>query len=119
MLFSANARNKLFKFFAIVLLLAAIYHLAGVFFSINDSPAWRHALFVIIDLYCVYAILKRPPYIRWLALVFFLQQSYTHGSYMIKLWHDEKQIHWISLFILLCFPLGLICLFEDYNAKHQ
>jgi len=117
MIFSNNTRKKLFVVLAIFSLLAAIYHLTGVFCKINESPVWRHALFVGINLFCVFGFLKRPNYFIYFFCLLFLQQYYSHGRHLIKLWHAQHAIHWISLFVLIALPVGLICLLEDSKTK--
>ena len=114
MFFSPKTRNILFKILAALAGMAAIYHLVGLFYKVDESPVMRHFLFVIINIFCIYGFLNRPKYfIGFLSLVF-IQQFYSHGSYMINLWLQAKQIHWISLLVLLILPIGLICLIEDY-----
>ena len=117
MLFTAKSRSVLFKAFAVLFLLTAIYHAAGLFIKINESPIWRHLLFVGINLFCVYGFLKRPKYFVYLFVLLLIQQYYSHGTDLVHLWNDQKQIDWISFFDLLILPIVLICLVEDSHAK--
>ena len=114
MFFSPKTRNILFKILAALAGMANIYHLVGLFYKVDESPVMRHFLFVVINIFCVYGFLKRPKYfIGFLSLVC-IQQFYSHGSYMINLWLQTKQIHWISVLVLLILPISLFCLIEDY-----
>ncbi len=117
MIFSDKARNILFKVFAAIAWLVAVYHFIGVFYKVNDAPAWRHLLFAGIDLFCGYGVLKRPKYFVYLAAVLLVQQYFSHGTYMVNMWIEKKQVHWISVFDLLLLPIVLICLIEDYKIK--
>lgn len=118
MLFSKKARTILFQGFAILFLLAAIYHIVGAFFyKVDDSPAWRHLLFVGINLWCMYGVLKRPAYFVYVVVLLLIQQYYSHGTYMMRLWAEQKQIHWISVVDLLLLPVAFICLMEDAKMK--
>ena len=117
MLFSAKTRSILFILFAIVLISAAIYHLLRLIYKADDVPAWRHLLFVGIDLFCAYGALQRPKYFVYFIALFFMQQYYTHGTYLLHYWLEKKQIHWISVFDLLLLPIGLTCLIEDCRMK--
>ena len=119
MLFSEKTRTILFKVFAGLACLAGTYHFVGVFFKVDESPIWRHLLFVGINIFCVYGFLKRPKYFVFLVALLFVQQCYSHGTYMVNLWIKTKQIHWISVFDLLLLPIGLICLIEDYKLKNK
>lgn len=119
MLFSEKTRNILFKVFATLFSLAAIYHLVGVFYKVNGSPVWRHLFFAGINMFCIYGILKRPAYFICLVALLLVQQYYSHGAYMVSIWIEKKQIHWISFFDLLLLPIALICLIEDWKKKNR
>lgn len=119
MLFSTKTRSNLFVVFAVVLFLTAIYHLLGIFYKVNDSPVWRNLLFAGIDFFCVYGALKRPKYFVYMVVLFIVQQYYSHGTYLINMWNEKKQIHWISVFDLLLCPIAMICLIEDYKMKNK
>lgn len=119
MLVSPKIRSKVFIVFAVLAVLAGIYHLVGVFFRINESPGWRHALFVAINIFCVYGFLKRPKYFVYFVALLVVQQFYSHGSYMMNLWIEKGQIHWISVFDLLLLPIALFCLIDDCNMKKE
>ena len=119
MLLPEKIRIILFKVFAVLSSLVAIYHFVGVFYKVNESPIWRHLLFVMINLFCVYGILKRPKYFVYLVALLLVQQYYSHGSYLLNMWIEKKQIHWISVFDLLLLPIVLICLIEDCKMKSR
>ena len=119
MLFSEKTRNILFKVFAALSCLAAIYHFVDVFYKVDESPIWRHMLFVAINLFCAYGILKRPKYFVYLIVLLLVQQYYSHGTYMVNLWIEKRQVHWISVFVLLLLPIALICLIEDCKMKNR
>lgn len=119
MLFSAKTRSNLFMLFAVLLFLAAMYHLVAIFYEINDASVWRNLLFGVIDLFCVYGALKRPKYFVYLVALFVVQQYYSHGTYLINMWNEKRQIHWISIFDLLLCPIAFIILVEDYKMKYK
>jgi hypothetical protein len=93
MLFSLKTRNILFKIFAGLACLAGTYHFVSVFYKIDESQIWRHLLFVVINIFCVYGFLKRPKYFVFFVALLFVQQFYSHGTYMVNLWIKTKQIH--------------------------
>jgi drug/metabolite transporter superfamily protein YnfA len=119
MLFTLKTRDILFKALAGLACLAGAYHLAGIFYKVNESPVWRHLLFVGISVFCVYGFLKRPKYFAWFIALLFAQQCYSHGTYAVNLWMQRKQIHWISLIDLVLLSIGLICLVEDCKVKNK
>ena len=100
-------RNILFVAFAGAALLAAVYHIKEIFYPTETTPAWRHALFICINIICIYGMLKRPVWFTWFIGLLTLQQWYSHGSYAIKLWQQEHQIHWISIVDIILLPLLL------------
>jgi hypothetical protein len=116
---SPKVRNKVFVVFAVLAAFAAIYHLAGIFSEIDESPPWRHALFVVITTFCVYGFLKRPYYFVYFIAVLLVQQFYSHGTYLINLWVEKGQLHWISVFDLLLLPIALFCLIDDCKMKKK
>ena len=117
MIFSVRVRSNLFRMFALVLFLTAVYHFVAVFYIMNDLPAWRHLLFVGIDLFCVYGALYRPTYFLYFVGALVIQQFYTHGNLLATLWFEKNQIHWISFLDLFLCILALICLIEDRKMK--
>jgi hypothetical protein len=117
-LFPRKTRNILFKSFAGLACLAGIYHFVGVFYKVDESPIWRHLLFVGINLLSVYGFLKLPKYFVFFIALLFVQQCYSHGTYLVNLWIKTKQIHWISVFDLFLLLIALICLIADYYLKN-
>jgi hypothetical protein len=117
MIISDNIKRILFYVFAILSLLAAIYHFTGIFYKINNSPVWRHAIFVFVNLFCIYGFLKRPKYFIYFYIVLLIQQFYSHGQYLIQLWELEHKVHWISIGVLVLMPIGLICLLADFKTN--
>jgi hypothetical protein len=119
MLFSAKTRAVLFIVFAVLGAMAALYHLTGIFYTINAAPGWRHLLFVIINLFCVYGVLKRPGYFTWFFGALLVQQYYSHGFYLLKLWNEQQRIHWISVLDLVLLPIVLVCLIDDRRNRKR
>jgi uncharacterized membrane protein len=117
MIFAIKTRILLFKIIACLFFLAAIYHSIGIFCQVDQSPPWRHSIFVVINLFGVYGFLKRPNYFIYFVALLFIQQCYSHGTYMVNLWIQTKQIHWISVIDLIVLPIGLVCLFEEGKWK--
>jgi len=119
MLFSAKARAILFIVFAVLGSIAALYHLTGVFHTIDGTPVWRHVLFFIINLFCVYGVIKRPLYFTWFFAILLVQQYYSHGLYLLKVWDEQQRVHWISVFDLVLLPIVLVCLVEDRKGSRK
>ncbi len=112
-------RDRLFKVVTVVSLLIAMYHLVGIFFPINESPPWRHAVFVIVCIFCAYGFIKRPTYFIYLFAVLFLQQFFSHGQSLVFQWSEYHKIDWVSFMLLIFMPFPLICLVIDRLARHQ
>jgi hypothetical protein len=106
-----------FFIFAAFFIISAGYHLVALFIKINDSPAWRNLLFVVINLFVAYCLIKR---FRWFIFVFVLlmiQQFCSHGSDLLNLWHSQHVIDWMSLLVLLILPTIFVFLLLDRSGK--
>lgn len=110
--------NRLFFIFSFVFIAFAVYHLIGVFYVINDSPAWRHGIFFALSIFGIYGILKRPKYFVFLFGILLLQQLYSHGGDLIHIWQTEHKVDWISLFVLLFLPTVFVFLILDRVKKN-
>jgi hypothetical protein len=117
MIFSDKIRKVLFFVFAGLAMLAAVYHVTGICYQADGSAYWRHGIFAGISLFCCYGFLKRPGYFTIIIAVLLMQQYYSHGSFLLHLWAEQKKIHWISVFDLILLPIALLCLIEDYRLK--
>ena len=111
-----NNRTAFLYALAFLVLMAGVYHFIGLFYKINDAPIWRHVLFVLVDFYCVYGLLKRPKYFVYFFLIMTIQQYYSHGFQLIENWNAAHKIHWVSLFILVLFPIGLWFLYIEQKS---
>ena len=109
-LVSRKIVNIIFILFAILSLLAIFYHLRGIFWPNEITPAWRHVLFISINGICIYGFLKRPEWFIWFVGLLTLQQWYSHGSYAIELWQEKHVIHWISVGIIVLMPVAFVLL---------
>jgi hypothetical protein len=118
-LMTDKTRRVFFIIFACLAFAAAVYHLVAVFISFDKTPAWRHALFIGINIIAIYGLVKRPKWFLWFVVLLTLQQWYSHGSYAIGLWQNEHRIHWISIGVIVLLPLLCILLFIDQKAKRS
>ena len=109
--------KKIFIVFAVFFFVSAIYHLAALFFEINSSPLWRNVLFVGINLFVAYFLLRRPRWFIYLFVLLMLQQLYSHGSDLIDLWNAQHKVDWLSLAVLLMLPAIFIFLLLDRLGK--
>jgi hypothetical protein len=109
----------IFQVYAALSLLAGGFHLIGIFYPINSSPTWRHALFVGINLFCAYGFLKRPRFFVYLFFLLLLQQIYSHGGNVITIWNQQHLISWVDvsvvLFMLFAFVLLVIDKKKDFR----
>lgn len=117
MIFSPKIRKQLFIVFAVLAVIIAVYHVIGIFYTVDGSPAWRHGIFVCINLFCVYGILNRPKYFILIVFLLLVQQCYSHGQRMVKMWAAQQRIDWVSVFVLVLLLIALICLIEDQRQK--
>ena len=106
-------RKRLFQLISLAFAIAAAWHLVALIVPIDpSSPAWRHALFVAINLALVAGMLRRP---RWFAIAFgalVLQQSWSHGRSLVA--HARAgNLDAVSLFVLVALPTVLALLLSE------
>jgi hypothetical protein len=95
------SRKFLFRIFALLALLLAVYHFVGIFYPINSSPYWRHLIFVFVNLFCSYGLIARPRFFNYFFFLLMLQQFYSHGGSLLNQWSARKSVDWVSLFVLI------------------
>jgi hypothetical protein len=107
-----------FRLLSVGAVLAAGYHAAGLADLLPNSqtPDWRHALFVAIDLVLAWYLLRRPLWMFPLFVLLFIQQAVSHGQNAIALWRSRHVIDYISAVDLGALLLGLVLLIADLKA---
>jgi hypothetical protein len=100
----------------VVCMATALYHLAGIFYPVDLSPAWRHAVFIVVTLFSVWAWIQKPFYLHWFLLVLFIQQCYSHGGGAIRKWNTEHRIGWLDIAVI---TILAILLFKSWNDKYR
>jgi hypothetical protein len=108
-----------FRIFAGCIALAAVYHLVGLFMPAISphTPAWRHALFVGINLVAAWLMLRRPSWFCFAFAVLTLQQLYGHGGKLLRTWRGEGHVEWISLIVIIVMPIMAAMLFRDWHRR--
>ncbi|HUR12811.1 MAG TPA: hypothetical protein VM012_15650 [Flavitalea sp.] len=114
MLQSDHNKNKIFNTLAVLSSIAAAYHFFGMFSKMDQLPVWRHGIFLILDVFCVYGLVKRPRFFVIFFVAFTMQQLYVHGSDLYEMWKYEHRIHWNSVFVLAILPVALVLLITDF-----
>jgi hypothetical protein len=104
--------RPVFVAFAAGFALAAAFHVAAIVAPGIDvpSPAWRHGLFVGINLAAAAGMIFRP---RGFAIAFAIltaQQVYSHGTTLVTAWQHESRIDWPSVVVLVAMPSALVLL---------
>lgn len=111
----------MFGVFAALILLAAVYHVIGLFLpQISPmTPPWRHALFVGINLAMAWLMLRRPPWFWALFALLTVQQLYGHGGKLLGHWRAAGQIEWISMLVVIGMPIMAFLLFRDWRLNRE
>jgi uncharacterized membrane protein len=112
-------RDLCFRILAIGAVLAAGYHAAGLagLLANSQAPAWRHALFIAIDLVLAWYLLRRPLWMFPLFVLLFIQQAVSHGRHAIDLYRSRHVIDYISLVDLAALSIGLVLLTLDARNR--
>lgn len=104
----ARARDYVFGALAVAFGFGALLHLAALVRPAIDpeSPPWRHALFVAINLVCVAGFRSRPWYFLPAYVALAVQQGTTHGASVVE--HAQRgEIAWSDVAVMLVFGLGI------------
>jgi len=109
-LMNKRISDTVFITFASLATIVAIYHLIGVFYKLNTSPAWRHLIFIGINIICIYGLLKRPLWFIYFFALLLAQQLYSHGGDLIWHWRNEHRVDWISVAVIILMPVIFILL---------
>jgi hypothetical protein len=112
-------KSHIFSIFALLLIIAGTYHVIGVFShgSLPPSPIWRHFLFVLINIFGAFLLLRRP---NWAYIPFSLitvQQIYSHGKRLISWWVNDVRIDIISIFVIVILPAITILLILEKRQQ--
>lgn len=108
----------IFIVFALLAFAAMIYHITGVIKPFDATPAWRHSLFIGINIICIFGLLKRPNWFVWFWGILTLQQLYSHGSHFLRLL-EEGKFTWIDLGVLILMPVIFILLLLDKKSTRN
>lgn len=114
-LMSKKALQVLFTAFALLAFAAMVYHIVGSIKPFDTTPAWRHALFIGINIICIYGLLKRPVWFTWFWALLTIQQLYSHGSHFVRLL-SEGEFVWIDFGVLILMPVIFILLMVDKKS---
>jgi hypothetical protein len=105
-------RGQVFWAFSALCLIAALYHLAGIFTPVNSSPPLRHGAFALIDLVCAVCFLRRPRWYSWSFAALTVHQCWSHGS-SLAAGLTNGQVTWIDIVVVVITPVAAIVLFID------
>ncbi len=109
-------KRYLFRAASVLALAVALYHLVGIFYQVNTSPWWRHAIFILISLFCAYGFSKRPLYFLYFFAILVAQQFYSHGTNLVSQWMGYNKTDWVSIFLL---PLLVVLLVALYLERRK
>lgn len=101
------------------MLCAACYHAAGLLLPVNESPLWRHALFVGIDLACAVGFLYRPSWFLLLFAGLTVQQCAGHGAAFFRNLEEEGKVQWLDAAVVIFMLAALACLVLDARRKEK
>jgi hypothetical protein len=115
---------RTFRLAALGALVAAGIHLAALAVPAFGNaayslgyPAWRHVLFVAINLTLASLFLRRPTWFVWAFAVLTAQVIYSHGGAALVSWQRDGRVRWIDAVALVAVPLALGLLVTDYRTR--
>lgn len=104
-----------FYAFAACFAFTACFHVAAALDHRIDpeAPAWRHLLFVGINLACIAGLLRRPWYFIPPYGLLLVQQLWTHGGSLLRSLAPGQRIDWPSAAVVVVMPLSFTLLVLD------
>ena len=112
----SRTSTLMLKISSFVFIAAACYHLLAIFIALNNSAGWRNLLFVLINLWCAFEIRKPKRYFIFLFSILFAQQLISHGSSVIRNYHDYHT-DWLGISTLIFITLTYIALIISAVVK--
>jgi hypothetical protein len=114
-------RRLAFQALVVVFGAAALYHVTAIFDPTMDpaSPAWRHALFVGLNLACAAGFATRPPPFVPLFALLVVQQLLSHGADAWHAWHEGGRVDVTSFGVVVLMPFALVLLELDRRATRR
>ena len=106
---NSKAGHIVFIACAVLAFAVMLFHTVGAVQPFDSTPAWRHTLFIGINVICIYGLAKRPKWFVWFFGALTVQQLYSHGSHFIKLLQENK-VNLIDAAVLILMPLVFILL---------
>jgi hypothetical protein len=99
----------------------ACFHAAAAIRSEIDpeAPAWRHLLFVGVNLMCVLGLLFRPLIFIPAFAVLTAQQLWSHGGQAWRMHVEQGAVDFPSLAVLAVMPATLILLILDARRRRR
>ncbi len=93
---------------------AALYHVAGIFFEMSSESVARPILFTLINLYCVYGFFNRSRFFHLFYVGLTVHQFITQSANLFMHWNEGIANLWISVAVLVVMPLVLAKLVIEY-----
>src|SRR5437870_1097134 len=118
----ARFQRVAFRLAAVGAVAAAAIHILGLtvpaFAAVNypGYPAWRHGVFIAINLSAAWLFVRRPWWFVWAYAVLTAQVLYSHGGSAWTSWQRDGRVAWIDAAALIAIPLALVLLAVDYRA---
>jgi hypothetical protein len=122
----AARRELFFRLCAVGAFLAAMFHAAAMLSPAvarieypPSYPAWRHVLFIGIDLTLAWLFLRRPMWLPWAFAVLTFQILNGHGRAAWAMWAEQRHIDWISVLASVLAPIVLVVLLRDWRDRRR
>ncbi len=111
-------RERFFRTVAAGSLVAALYHaLAALGLLSGGGPAWRHALFTVIDAGLAWALVRRPRWLVFPAALLTVQQFTSHGRAAVTQWQAEHTVDWLSIVLLVALTTTVAVLWQERTEQ--
>jgi hypothetical protein len=77
----------------------------------------RHLFFVFLNIWGIYLMQKRPPFLFYLFPILLIQQYYSHGTHFYKCYMEKGEIRLLDMAVFFVMPIAYYFIWVDFKNK--
>ncbi len=111
-------KKYIFYLFSLCCLFAAFIHLQG-YLGYREGNQMRHLFFLFLNLFGVFLMQKRPPFLVYLLPILIVQQYYSHGFHANYFYQKNGQLNALDVAVLIVLPIAYYFIWDDFKIKNK
>jgi hypothetical protein len=109
-------KNSVFLILSAFCVIGAIIHIGG-FFGFVEGNSMPHLFFVFLNIWGIYLMQKRPPFLFYLFPILFIQQYYSHGTHFYKCYMEKGEIRLLDMAVFFVMPIAYYFIWVDLKNR--